>query len=311
MCMPLVRPPVTVVIFARDQAGDVTPCLASCDAFDDIHVIDCGRDAVTPRLSAAATTARPDVKCHACPETSPLRWRNWALENIPAPGGWQLHLAANERATPKLATEIHKELAPGGLRGGVPAFLIPTQTMFMGRWIRFSSLYPDYRARLVHRDRLRFSDSDDQIPAALGNAPARLVWPVVHLAGSGGLAEWLRGHNRDSDEQAAMETSPESSPHWTDLLNPSSARRRRARRALAGRLRPRPLWRFIYLYLARFGWLDGYPGLHYCAAAAMYDYWIELKLAERRQNWSQANEQLTRRLLGNPGAAPQAMPAGD
>jgi hypothetical protein len=38
----------------------------------------------------------------------------------------------------------------------------------------------------------------------------------------------------------------------------------------------RPLWRFLYMYLARFGFLDGRAGWHLAWLMASYEYMISL-----------------------------------
>jgi hypothetical protein len=55
--------------------------------------------------------------------------------------------------------------------------------------------------------------------------------------------------------------------------------------------------RFLYTYLLRGGFLDGIPGLRYCLLTAMYEYWIELKCAEFRHDWSSATRQLARHMV--------------
>ena len=53
--------------------------------------------------------------------------------------------------------------------------------------------------------------------------------------------------------------------------------RARALKALAIRLPWRPLLRFLYMYVLRWGFLDGRAGLTYCRLLAIYEYLIVLK----------------------------------
>ena len=42
----------------------------------------------------------------------------------------------------------------------------------------------------------------------------------------------------------------------------------------------RPLWRFLYLYVAKGGMFDGRTGFRYCVLKMFYEYQISLKLEE-------------------------------
>ena len=83
--------------------------------------------------------------------------------------------------------------------------------------------------------------------------------------------------------------------------------RRRAAKNLSYFLPGRALWRFLYAYCARGGFLDGLAGFHYCAMTSMYEYWIELKVRECETPWDGRTDGLARRLAR--GAAAAAEPA--
>jgi hypothetical protein len=55
--------------------------------------------------------------------------------------------------------------------------------------------------------------------------------------------------------------------------------RRTTRRAALGRT----VWEFVRTYIMRFGWLDGWPGLHASALSAMATYFREALLWELSQ----------------------------
>jgi hypothetical protein len=45
----------------------------------------------------------------------------------------------------------------------------------------------------------------------------------------------------------------------------------------------KPLWRFLYTYLWRRGFLDGYPGFVISVYMAIYEFEISMKIYELRQ----------------------------
>ena len=52
---------------------------------------------------------------------------------------------------------------------------------------------------------------------------------------------------------------------------------------LSFRLPSRPLAKFLYMYFARLGFLDGRPGLTYCLLQAVYEAMIVAKVREIRR----------------------------
>src|SRR6185312_11084977 len=77
--------------------------------------------------------------------------RNLALDA--ASNDWILSIDADERCTPELADEIRREArAPR-----FDAYHVPRKSHFMGRWMRHSGWYPDYRQpQFFNRNRMRY-----------------------------------------------------------------------------------------------------------------------------------------------------------
>jgi hypothetical protein len=64
---------------------------------------------------------------------------------------------------------------------------------------------------------------------------------------------------------------------FKDLL----ALRQWIRRHIWPRLPGRPMWRFLYMYFLRFGFLDGRPGWHLARLMSCYEYMIGLLYKEK------------------------------
>ena len=80
--------------------------------------------------------------------------RNWALDNIVCKYDWVLILDADERTTPEMAAEM-AEVATGAPET-VGAYRVRRRFYMWGRWLRYSSLYPTWVVRLIHKDRVRY-----------------------------------------------------------------------------------------------------------------------------------------------------------
>ena len=154
----------------------------------------------------------------------------------------------------------------------------------MGRWLRYSGLYPSYQVRLGHRDRFRFKQvghgqREDLAPERVGT----LTEPYLHYSFSKGLSDWVDKHNRYASAEAREAVrllATGGGLDWAGLVAREPTRRRRALKALSIRLPLRPLLRFLYMYLLRRGFLDGRAGLTYCRLLAIYEYLIVLKTRE-------------------------------
>ena len=67
------------------------------------------------------------------------------------------------------------------------------------------------------------------------------------------------------------------------LLRAEGPHRRRLLKRFAYRYLPfRPLFKFLWMYVLRLGFLDGAMGFRFCLLHTFYEYQISLKLAELR-----------------------------
>jgi len=69
---------------------------------------------------------------------------------------WIFSLDADERCTPQVREEIKATINDAAARS---AYFIPRRNYFMGKWIKYSGWYPDYRQpQLFRKGELRFTD---------------------------------------------------------------------------------------------------------------------------------------------------------
>jgi hypothetical protein len=75
------------------------------------------------------------------------------------------------------------------------------------------------------------------------------------------------------------------------------------RREVWPRMPMRPLWRFLHMYVARLGMLDGLAGWHLARLMASYEYMISLlyedKLLRKRFGRTQMSSEARDRKLGH------------
>jgi glycosyltransferase involved in cell wall biosynthesis len=266
---------LSILVLTLNEEANLPACLAAVNWCDDIVLLDSfsndGTVSVAEAIGARVYQRKFD---HFAGQ------RNYALDNIDFKHDWILHLDADEIVTPAL----HSEMLSVIRAGGFDAFRLPSKTMFFGRWLRYSGMYPTYQVRLGHRDRLRFKQvghgQREDLPV---ERVGTLNEPYLHYSFSKGLTEWFEKHNRYSTDEAHEAVRVLTAGHgldWRGLLVRDPTRRRRALKALSFWLPFRPSLRFFYMYVVRGGFLDGRAGFVYCRLLAIYEYLIVLKARE-------------------------------
>jgi hypothetical protein len=101
------------------------------------------------------------------------------------------------------------------------------------------------------------------------------------------LHHFFERHNRYSTweaEHRLRELSGQSVGGLKPRLWGEPLERRRWLKRFFLRIPGKPLWRFLYTYFLRLGFLDGYPGFLISAYMAVYEFEIGMKMHELRQN---------------------------
>lgn len=266
--------PVSVLILTLNEGRNIGRCIRSTGFSDDVVVLDSfsSDDTVEQAESAGARVHQRSFDNFASQ-------RNYALDNIGLEHEWVLHLDADEVVTPELIEEIARAIKDPRF----VAYRIASKLIFMGKWLRYSGMYPVYQVRLGRSDRLRFVQvGHGQRENLDGSLVGTLRQPYIHYGFSKGLADWIERHNRYSTDEAVQghERLQVGRVAFKGLFSAGPMVRRRALKQLAERLPFRPLLRFCYMYLLKLGILDGRPGYVYCRLMSQYEFWTVLKIRE-------------------------------
>lgn len=287
-------PPISVVVLTLNERGNIAACLESCRWSDDVHVLDSGSTDGTVEIAKAM-----GVQVHYNKFESFGQQRNWAIDHVPCKHKWHFHLDADERFTQEQVAEMLREIGPDGSRSAKAGYLCPSKMIFLGHWLKYSGNYPSYQVRLFHKDRCRFMDFGHGQRENTTGEIGTFKEPYDHFNFSKGLGEWLAKHNGYSDRESAQAVSVRTHgrPSIGQLRAMDPVDRRRAMKNLSYFLPLRGMFRFLYLYLWKFGILDGTAGLRYSALVSMYEYWIELKTDEREKPWNPRTLSLADRMM--------------
>jgi glycosyltransferase involved in cell wall biosynthesis len=243
-------PGLTVVIITKDEERHVAEALASVSFADERIVVDSGSTDGTVALARAAG-ARVEVR----------DWPGYGAQRNHAAAlaahDWILALDADERISRALATEIRQVLATEPAAAG---FRVPRVTRYLGRWIRTTDWYPDWKLRLYDRRHARWDDAAVHESVRTDGAVLRLRGEIEHHAYRD-LAHHVATINR-----------------YTTLA--ASAMSAEGRRCGPVRATAHALAAFLRNYLLRRGCLDGTAGLVISTMNAYYVWLKHVKLWE-------------------------------
>lgn len=244
--------PVTVLILARDEAVNMAQCLGSVQWAEQLIVIDSGSRDQTRDL--ARELGAEVVETHW---RGYGRQREFALRLNSVRNDWVYFVDADEWISTSLAKEVAQVLRDSQN----DAYWQYFRLIFQGRWIRHCGWYHSGRViRLMNRNRAHYEDDVFSEQPRIDGPVGRLQNEIVDDDHKG-LAQWLRKHISYAEleaEKRITNRSPREAPMHASRTQTYLKDR------IAPRVPARPLLQFIYMYVARRGFLDGRQGLLFC-----------------------------------------------
>jgi glycosyltransferase involved in cell wall biosynthesis len=275
-----------VLIPAKNEAANLPACLASCAFCDEVVVVDSGSSDATAEIAAQAGAQVVNF----CWDGRFPKKKNWALANVNWRNEWVFILDADERITPELAVEI-TALANGGA-GAAAGYYVNRRFWFLDGWLNHCGYYPSWNLRFFRHRLGRYEQVTLDGDTESGDNE---IHEHVHLEGAVGylrgemehyafpnIATWVEKHNRYSSWEARVQLAANPMSDSQAHLETGLSRKRRLRR-LAWAMPFRPSLRFLYHYVWRAGFLDGYRGYVFCRLMAYYEFLSAAKAAEFRR----------------------------
>jgi glycosyltransferase involved in cell wall biosynthesis len=273
--------PLSVCIICFNEAENIARTLNSVyEIAGEIILVDSGSTDCTLEI---ARSYGPKVKIFVEPWKGFAPQKNFALEK--ASCDWVLSLDADESLSPELADEIARVVKPATTvtsnfcepmdrasagpktadewkNGGPVAYCFPRRNIVFGRWIKRGGYYPDPKVRLIRRGSARFDNRlvHEDLKVTAGRI-ASLKGDLIHHAHHT-LFNYIEHSNRYSSLGAEMVVA--KGPYGFSVS-----------RVLIG-----PAARFIYDYVLRGGFLDGWEGLLLHLNHAAYVSWKYTKAWE-------------------------------
>ncbi len=222
---------LSVYIIAFNEAEKVAATIESAKWADEVIVVDSWSTDGTPEIAAklGARVVQVDFKGFG-------DLRNQAI--AACSHEWVFSLDADERCTPQAEQEIRSVMADPG---SADVYWMPRRNFFMGRWIKHSGWYPNYRQPQLFR---KGCMAYDQKPVHEGYV-LNSAKPIGHLKNAiwqfpfKNMAEVLHKANRYSS---------------------LGAERVAHRPVSMGTALSHGLWAFVKHYVFKRGFLDGWAG---------------------------------------------------
>lgn len=269
--------PVSVLLLTLNEESNLPRCLEALLWCDDIVILDSFSDDNTVKFAK-----KSGARVYQRKFDNFAGQRNFAIESLDFKHEWIFHLDADEVMTQELVQEVSKIISSGKQ----DAYLVPSKTMFMGKWLKYAGMYPTYQVRLTRSSNFRFKQDGhgqkEDIPA---ERIGKLKVPYLHYAFSKGIEDWIDKHNRYSSQEAKdiVNSNGMKDIRWIGLFSPDKYYRRKVLKKLSRILPFKPFFRFMYMYFLRLGFLDGRAGFIYSCLLSYYEFMISLKVRERRQ----------------------------
>jgi glycosyltransferase involved in cell wall biosynthesis len=243
---------VTAYVIAFNEEEKIRETLATLQWADDILLVDSHSTDRTAEIARSMGARVVQVEFNGFGDL-----RNKAIEACK--GDWIFSLDSDERCTAAVRDEVLQIVrSPSAAH---ELYFVPRRNYFMGRWIRHSGWYPNYRQpQLFRRGAMRY----DTLPVhegfvTLSNRPAGYLKNAIWQYPFKGVGEVLRKADRYSTLGALKLHSRRVTPA-TALVH--------------------GIWAFLRHYFFKRGALDGWAGLVIAIAYFEVTFYRYLKAYE-------------------------------
>ena len=269
---------IEVIIPVKNEEKNLPFALASVMNWaDKVWVVD---SESTDKTCFIAKEAGAEVVVQ--PWLGYAKQKNWALDNLDLKADWIFFLDADEAILPELRDELLSISSRSESDVKESAFNINRYFMFLGKRIRHCGYYPSWNVRFFKRGKARYEEREVHEHMVVEGKTGELKGHMEHWDRRG-LEPYMAKHNHYSTLEAKeilQQTNTKDDTIDAKLFGNAQQRRRWIKRHVYPHLPARWLFRFFWMYLLRFGFLDGVTGLRFCLFISSYELLISLKTVE-------------------------------
>ena len=222
--------PISASIITLNEERHIRDCLKSVDFCQEKVVVDSNSTDHTREIAKAM-----GANVYVRPFEGHWQQKQWALERCTHE--WIICLDADERVTPELRDFFYKSNLQASSFDG---YEIKRRHIFLGRKMNHSSLYPDFKLRIVRKEKARWGGVNPHDKLIVTGKTQKIPYDMTHFA-------W-----RDCQDYFSTQIK------YARIM--ASEKYRAGVRANISDLTLRPVYTFFYRYFLRLGFLDGFPG---------------------------------------------------
>jgi glycosyltransferase involved in cell wall biosynthesis len=250
-------PLISATIITQNEASSVARCIRSLRCADEVVLVDAGSTDET-RSIAAGLGARVVTRSWAGFASQ----KNFAVDC--ARHDWILSLDADEELDPVATTAVLQWKASEPLAAG---YRFARRARYLGRWIRHSGWYPDYKVRLFDRRKGRWVGKYVHESVKVDGPVHTLAGEILHFT-----CDSLEDHRQRIESYTELAAA--------EILD-------QGRQIGWFHRQLDPWWTFAQTYFLRRGFLDGVQGFWIAYMASRYVGRKYAKCAQRGAKKSQ------------------------
>lgn len=222
--------PISVYIITLNEEKNIEGCLKSLDFCEEKIVVDSGS---TDRTREIAERLGARIYLHPFKGYGPQK--QWAHKQCTKQ--WVISLDADERATQGLREFLYGiDLDKTAVNG----FEVRRRHFFLGRRMGHSTLYPDYKLRIVRRDKAHWDERYIHEKLSVEGSVKKIPYEIIHLP-------WKNSRDYFNTQ-------------FNYAYQLAKEKHACGKSAKISDLTLRPVYTFFYRYFFRLGMLDGFPG---------------------------------------------------
>ncbi len=298
------RSNITVIMPVKDERLNLPHSLPSVVAWADrVYVVDSGSKDDTRQIAADLGAVVVDR-----PWLGYAKQKNWCLDNLDIATDWVLFLDADETILPDLREQLLAVAQRPVDQVSESGFYLNRYFIFLGKRIRHCGFYPSWNLRFFKKGKARYEEREVHEHMVVDGPEGFLRGHMEH-DDRRGLEVYMDKHNkystmearetirqmraaqasrRDADAakgagEGGVQAGVQGAGLDARFFGNPLQRRRWIKHVLYPRLPAKWLFRFLFMYILRLGFLDGLTGLRFCLFMSAYELLISLKIIEMQR----------------------------
>jgi glycosyltransferase involved in cell wall biosynthesis len=248
---------ISVYIIAFNEAEKIRECINSVLWADEIIVADSYSTDGTTEIAKdlGATVIQIPFRGYGDLRNQALRYCNF---------DWILSIDSDERCTPEVRDEISELIK----KPKFDIYRIPRRNFFMGKWIKYSGWYPNFRQPQLFKNGI-MTYTIEPVHEGFINHGTKKIGKIKNCI-------WQFPFKNTEE---LMHKANRYSSLGAEKLNTKSIKGSVSKAFIHG------LWSFIKHYIFKLGFLDGAQGLVIAIGNFEGTFYRYIKLTEMQKNW--------------------------